>query len=305
MAQMASSERVPVLLDTDIGSDIDDAVCLAYLLRQPRCELLGVTTVSGKPRERASLADAVCCAAGRTNVPIVAGCERGILLDVVQPECPQSAILPRFRHRPPSEFGKNDAVEFLRAQIRRRPNEITLLAIGPMTNLGILFALEPELAMKLKRVVLMCGIFREGGPGALEWNALCDPIATAATYRAKANHHLSIGLDVTMKCQMPCADAIEQFRQIGGPLEVVAAMTEVWAQHRDVLTFHDPLAAAVIFEPEICRYEQGQVSISLCQKTPGATLFDSRAADKPHHIAVGVDPQRFFDHYFSVVSTKQ
>ena len=73
---MANS-RIPLLFDTDIGSDIDDAVCLAYLLRQPRCELLGVTTVSGQPRARAALADAVCQAAGRRDIPIHAGSEQG------------------------------------------------------------------------------------------------------------------------------------------------------------------------------------------------------------------------------------
>ncbi len=57
-------DTLPVLLDTDIGSDIDDAVALAYLLRQPRCELLGITTVSGEPDKRAMLADAVCRAGG-------------------------------------------------------------------------------------------------------------------------------------------------------------------------------------------------------------------------------------------------
>lgn len=60
---------VKLLLDTDIGSDIDDAVCLAYLLAQPQCELLGITTVSGEPIRRAMIASAICTAAGK-DVPI-------------------------------------------------------------------------------------------------------------------------------------------------------------------------------------------------------------------------------------------
>ena len=55
------------LLDTDIGSDIDDAVALAYLLRQPKCDLLGITTVTGEPEKRASIADAVCRLSDRTR----------------------------------------------------------------------------------------------------------------------------------------------------------------------------------------------------------------------------------------------
>ena len=112
-----------ILLDTDIGSDIDDAVCLAYLLRQPRCELIGITTVSGRPRERAALADAVCRAAGRTDIPIHAGCSEGILRGTVQPECPQASILPRFAHRPPGEFAeltdRHPETEVAGADVRR------------------------------------------------------------------------------------------------------------------------------------------------------------------------------------------
>jgi purine nucleosidase len=72
--------RVPVLFDTDIGSDIDDAVALAYLLRQPRCELLGVTTATGDTGQRAALAEVICRAAGRNDVPIHAGPERAAVV---------------------------------------------------------------------------------------------------------------------------------------------------------------------------------------------------------------------------------
>ena len=74
-------QTIPVLLDTDIGSDIDDAVALAYLLKQPRCDLLGVTTVTGEPTKRAMLADAICQAAGRTDIPIHVGTEAPLLVD--------------------------------------------------------------------------------------------------------------------------------------------------------------------------------------------------------------------------------
>ena len=71
-------DRIPVILDTDIGSDIDDAVCLAYLLRQQRCELLGVTTVSGETSQRAALAQVICEAADRSDVPIFVPVEEAV-----------------------------------------------------------------------------------------------------------------------------------------------------------------------------------------------------------------------------------
>ena len=289
-----------VLLDTDIGSDIDDAVCLAYLLQQPQCELLGITTVSGDVQARAALADAVCRAAGRTDIPIVAGCREGILRGVIQPDVPQAKILDRFDHRPSAEFSPNNAVQFLREQIHAHPGEITLLAIGPMTNLGLLFAGDPEIAGKLKQLVLMCGVFTDfPNRPVREWNALCDPIATAAVYRASAAEHTSIGLDVTLQCQIESRECTDRFRQIGGPLAVVAAATEVWAKHADRVTFHDPLAATVIFRPELCQFQPGTVTVELTDDDrAGTTLF--AATGNQHRIATRVNVAGFFAEYFSV-----
>ena len=289
-----------ILLDTDIGSDIDDAVCLAYLLRQPQCELLGITTVTGDVQARAALADAVCRAAGRTDIPIVAGCREGILRGVIQPDVPQAKILSRFDHRPPAEFTPNNAVQFLRDQINAHPGEITLLGIGPLTNLGLLFAGDPTIAGKLKQLVLMCGVFTDfPNRPAREWNAHNDPIATAAVYRATVAAHLSIGLDVTLQCRIDSRECIDRFRQIGGPLAVVAAATEVWANHADQVTFHDPLAAAVIFQPALCRWQTGTVTVALTDDDQaGTTRFT--AVGSQHRIATQVDAADFFAEYFSV-----
>lgn len=297
-------ETIPLLFDTDIGSDIDDAVCLAYLLRQPRCDLLGLTTVSGEPRSRAALADAVCRAAGRRDVPIHAGSDTGVNLGIVQPACPQAAILPRFPHRHPDDFPPYSAVPFLRDQIRARPGEITLLTVGPLTNIGLLFTLDPEIPKKLKRLVMMGGVFGWGVPGCpREWNILCDPIAASIVFRAPVPELIAIGLDVTTQCRMPAAECVARFRRIGGPLAVVAAATEVWARHADGVTFHDPLAGAVVFNPELCQYQDGRVEVELkSEKLAGATLFDRAAAQKPHRIASSVDAQAFFEDYFTVAS---
>ncbi|MEI8242685.1 MAG: nucleoside hydrolase [bacterium] len=305
-----SNDRIPVILDTDIGSDIDDAVCLSYLLQQPRCELLGITTVSGMARERAALADAVCRAAGRTDIPIVAGTEVGLTSGViVQPACPQAEVLPRFPHRHPQEFEPNAAVEFLRRTIRKHPGEITLLAIGPMTNIGLLFATDPEIPALLQRVVVMCGMFNFCAPCpdpcVLEWNARCDPMATKILYRPRVAEHRSVGLDVTVKCIMPVVDCIDRFKAIGGPLAVVAAMTEVWKVHAHNVTFHDPLAAVCLFKPEICTWRAGQVSVVTGTGiVDGMTVMDWRGPQQSHLAAETVFPQLFLDEYFDVVGKK-
>jgi purine nucleosidase len=98
-------------------------------------------------------------------------------------------------------------------------------------------------------------------------------------------------------------ECIERFNSIGGPLSVVAAATEVWASGSGkMVTFHDPLAASLIFEPEICTYDAGRVTVEL-ESTPlaGLTMFERNAAG-PHHIARGVEPEKFFAEYWRIVS---
>ena len=299
-----SDSRIPVILDTDIGSDIDDAVCLGYLLRQPRCELLGITTVSGQPRVRAAVADAICQAAGRRDIPIHAGHDLAtIWRSVVQPEVPQAPILTQFAHRTPESFAERTAVDFLRQQIHQRPGEITLLAIGPMTNLALLFNMDPDCVRLLKRVVLMCGVFHAPPPGwgHAEWNARLDPHATQVVYQSRVAEHLSVGLDVTMACKLPSSEAVAAFRSAGGPLEVVAAATDIWGKHAGNVIFHDPLAGALLFNPGLCTTEPGLVNVELgSTRGTGITWFD-RAVDGPHRIAISVNPDAFFAEYFGVV----
>src|SRR5512139_338244 len=104
-----------VILDTDIGSDIDDAVALAYLLAQPGCELLGITTVSGEPVKRAQMASALCRVAGQ-DIPIFPGRAEPLLGPQQQPRAPQAVALERWPHR--SDFASGEAIPFLRQTIR-------------------------------------------------------------------------------------------------------------------------------------------------------------------------------------------
>lgn len=289
---------IPILLDTDIGSDIDDAVALAYLLRQPQCELLGITTVSGEPDKRAMLADAVCRAGGREDIPVHVGSENAWLVQSKQPHAPQAAALSdRWPHR---EFPKaNTAIEFLRQSIRSRPGEITLLAIGPLTNIALLFAMDPEIPALLKHLMLMGGWFT--APYA-EWNIVCDPHSAAKVFAASVPSLTAVGIDVTTRCRLPAEECRRRFAQAGGALELVSAMAEVWFHDVPEIVFHDPLAAALIFEGAICRTEPQRVEIELTSpRLTGQTILVPDPPSRPHQIATDVEPAAFFAHYFEVV----
>lgn len=288
-----------IILDTDIGSDIDDAVCLAYLLAQPECQLLGITTVTGQAGRRAALASALCQVAGQ-EIPIYPGAEQPLLVTQQQPDAPQAEALERWPHRQFSSGQALTAVSFLIQTIRAHPGEVNLLTIGPLTNIGLLFALDPEIPALLKSLTMMCGHFAPGGKR--EWNASGDPHAAAIIYRAAAEIHRSVGLDVTMQVRL----AAEQVRaRFQAPLlRPVLDFAEIWFRQQETITFHDPLAAATLFDDPICVFEQGSVQVELAdEENAGRTHWTPGGPQARHAVAFQVDPDRFFDHYFSLFAT--
>ena len=287
-----------VLLDTDIGTDVDDAVALAYLLSHPHCELLGITTVTGEAEKRASLASVLCRAAGM-EIPIYPGAEHPMQGEQRQPIAQQAAVLPRWPHE--TDFPKNQAVDFLAGKIRSHPREVTLLTIGPLTNAGLLFSQHPDVAELLAGFVMMGGNFDEAGPeaGRIEWNVAGDLLASEIIYKAPVRVHRSLGLNVTQQVMMSAEDVRKKFT--GELLRPVLDMAEIWFAHfYPSITFHDPLAAAILFEDDLCTYQQGTVKVDHAD-APGRTIWQPGQADEPHQVAVSVNVDRYFQHFFSVV----
>ncbi len=225
-----------------------------------------------------------------------------MLVEQRQPSAPQADALTvdgRVRWPHQTDFPHGTAVEFLRRTIREDPGNLTLLAIGPLTNLGLLFRIDPEIPSLLKRLVLMCGSFlgTPSRPGdGVEWNAGGDPHATSIVYAARVREHRSIGLDVTMKVSIDADEARRRLRH--GLLRPVLDLAEIWFRRADRVVFHDPLAAVSIFEPGVCRFERGTVGVELADPSRAGRTSWVRAADGPHEVAVEVDPARFLEAYF-------
>jgi purine nucleosidase len=307
--------RIPVLLDTDIGTNVDDALALLYLLRQPRCDLLGVTTVSGDVRKRAGCAGAICRAAGRDDVPVHCGAPGPLLTGPGQAAVPLydslAAAGTLTGGDQPRPVGA--AVEFLRQTIRGRPGEISLLTIGPLTNIALLFALDPEIPSLLRSIVSMAGVyFPHEKP--VETNVRIDPVAAAMVLRATAREdaapHTLVGLNVTTRCVLPADDLRKRLRPPLPPADLVLAMLDAWAKRTRQVTFHDPLAAALVFEESLCAYEAGVAMNDVTRPgdEAGRTFFApaKQLPDAPRafgqRVAKGVKVRPFFDHYFATVS---
>ena len=286
--------EVPVLLDTDIGTDIDDAVALSYLLAERRCNLLGVSTVTGGAPKRAMLADAICRAAGRKDVPVWSGAEAPLLVEQRQKDVPQAEALYNWDHQ---EYVQHIlAVMQMGDFIGAYPQEVVLISIGPLTNLGLLFRLDPEIPRMLDRLVVMGGTYQ---PPGCEWNISGDPHAAAVVFGADVPRVQVYGLNVTTRCKKSAAECREACS--GGPLDLVAEMAEVWFRKTDEMTFHDPLAACCIFEPDICSYLYGEVEVEYTDPDRmGHTSLEEKQSGK-HGVAMDVNPDEFFDRYFNTI----
>ena len=306
-----------VLLDFDIGTEIDDAIALAYLLANPECELVGITTSCGESIKRAEMASVLCHAAGK-KVPIHAGCERPLLIPQMETTAPQAAILPHYEHD--TGFAPNTAIPFMQKVIRENPGEVTLLAVAPMTNLGLLFAMDPELPELLDGLYLLCGspthqrhdVVTESlsamerddfirvlaSQGILENNSIVDPNATSIVYRARCRNFVNIGNNVSSRVVMTPDEAERRFRH--PIMQVVMSIAREWFKDEPRVSFHDPLAAVCIFNDDVCSYKRGYMDCVLDSRLLGGmTIFREDPAG-PHQVAWDVDGDKFFEHLFEV-----
>lgn len=306
-----------VLFDFDIGTEVDDAIALAYLLANPECELVGITTSCGESIKRAELASMICHAAGK-KVPIHAGCENPILIQQMETTAPQASVLKNWKHE--SGFLPNTAIPFMQKVIRDNPGEITLIATAPMTNLGILFAMDPELPQLLSGIMLMCGaptysrsdnvsenlsaMEREdivrmlSSKGILENNSIVDPHATHLVYRAPVKDHKTIGVNVSSRVTMTPEEARRRFQH--PILKAVMAIAGEWFKDEERVSFHDPVAAVCVFNDDVCSYKRGTIDVELESRLlAGFTVFHEDAQG-PHQVAWDIDEQKFFEHLFEV-----
>ncbi len=305
-----------IILDTDIGTEVDDAITLAYLLANPDAEILGITTVTGEALERAKLAS-VLCRIAKKDIPIYPGCENPILVPQIELYAPQKAILHKWEHD--TEFIKNRAVTFMQEMIHRYPGEITLVCIAPLTNIGLLFAMDPEIPQLLKRIVLMCGsptytrydntsekmsamqdsdYIVLGSKGVLENNALIDPHATKLVYEAPVKEHITCGLNVTSRLIMKPEEAEKIFHH--ALLEPVLDIAKEWFKDEERVTFHDPLTAVSLFHEDVCDFERGNLTIDTESRLLCGFTYWRPDKEGRHQVAMNVDRELFFKYLFEV-----
>jgi len=152
-AAPARSGSQPVIIDTDIGDDIDDAFALAVALHDPRLDVIGITTAWGDTRTRTLLVRRLLAAMGRQNVVVAQGPATANTTPFTQKTWAMGAV---------DTTAAPDAIDLIRDQVRKRPGEITLIALAPLSNIEALQRRDPEAIHKLRQVVLMGGSIYAG-----------------------------------------------------------------------------------------------------------------------------------------------
>lgn len=278
-----SVAREKIIIDTDIGDDVDDAFALALAVKSPELEILGVTSTFGDTETRAKITDRFFGELGLGEIPVLAGKSIATKNPMSQRRYAESGRFIKASH--------GDAVEFLLAQIRKYPSQITLIAIGPLMNVGAAIDKDAATFRKLKRVVLMGGSVRRGYgdlgytapvPPMPEWNILND-IASAQKLFASGVPLYVMPLDST-QLKLDEVKRAFLFSQGSPVTDQLAVLYHLWGQ--ETPTLFDPMTIAFVLRPELCPVQGLHIRIDekgFTREEPGApnaqVCLDSNAED--------------------------
>jgi purine nucleosidase len=283
---------LPVILDTDIGTDIDDAYALAAVMQRRDLQLLGVTTVSGDAVARARLAAKFLSRGGRkwAAVPVYAG------TSTAAQYMKQADWARGFNSRSLHESG---ALDFIRRQVEARPGEVTLIAVGELTNIAALLQTDPPIARKIKLIALMGGSLRRGYAAGskpeAEWNIKSNVAAAQVVFGSGVPLRVA-PLDSTADLVVMPQMRAELFAQ-GSPVsDALAALNSIW-RHTNTWkaenpTLFDVLAVALVNSTE---YELTPLHIEVSEQ--GMTTLTAGVPNA--EVALQVDAPAFMQAFIA------
>ena len=244
-----------IILDTDIGSDVDDALALAMLLGSDSIDFLGITTVYGDTKLRAQIAAHLCHLANR-SIQVFAGLEK--------PLSGREVWVSGFEGRAFSNLDQyapenKSAVDFLVEKVNQNPGQIEVIAIGPLSNIASAIHQSESFATNVKHLWIMGGDFTKD---KIEHNFKCD--VAAAKIVLESNISISI-LDLpSSQKTIIKKDEIENIKSSGklGPILYTEILNWIQPRNQDWTTPHDPIAVLAMLLPELFDFsETGSVQI--------------------------------------------
>jgi purine nucleosidase len=314
-----------VIIDCDTG--IDDALALLYAVASSDAEVVAVTCCSGnvEARQVADNTRALLELAGRDDIEVALGREVPLVRPLmVAPEThgPRGvgyANLPE----PKAQLSDRHGADLLIEEARRAPGEITLITLGPLTNLAVALVREPDLPHLLNGLVMMAGSYRSAGNTAAttEWNVAVDPEALQVVLAGWADcpevpRPLALGLDVTERAKMT-PDHLARLAALAGDSSdnpIVAFIDDALRFYMEFHSrydgfygafIHDALAVAAALDPTLVRTESVTVEVELSGRwTTGETVTDWRRSwgREPNlDVAVEADVEAFFERFIERV----
>src|SRR5262245_9184974 len=288
-ALSAPPEKIPIIFDTDIGTDIDDSFALALILASPELELRGVTSVSADAYTRGLIAARMLNLTMNDKIPVASG----------RPPRPQPMITGQYQYGLRAAWKrpiKESAVEFMYKLLKAEPGKITLLTVGDLTNVAELITKHPEAKPWIKRIVLMGGAVRVGyngkPPVAWEWNIKSD-IKGAQTVFSSGVPLVVAPLDATLvKLDAPWRKKIFDAKT---PLSYqLLAHYQLW--DKETPTLFDPVAVALVFNESFCKMEDLRLEVD-------DQAFTREIKGKPNaRVATSIDTEKFLKWYVERVS---
>lgn len=256
----SAAEPIPILIDTDIGSAVDDHYALALALASPEFEIRGITTCGSDPKIRAMMVARLLTAVTRPDVPFAAGAE---------PQ-PKSEIkeLYQYYYHPSVLFNRTlkpvekPAAEFLFERLKAGSGKTTIIALGPLTNIAALLRAYPEAEKKIQNIVVMGGSIRTGyngkPPAEPEWNIKTDVPAARAVLASGVPLKL-VPLDATANLKLVAAQREKLFKA-GTMLTFQLQNAQELLPNEDPVLF-DPLAVALALDEKISTWETLRIAI--------------------------------------------
>jgi pyrimidine-specific ribonucleoside hydrolase len=293
---------LPIILDCDPGHD--DAIAIALAVSDPRLDVLAITTVAGNAGLERTTRNAgrVLALAGRSDIPVAAGASRPIVREPWVPvsfhgesgldgaDLPEPLVPPDAR----------SALELAAGLLRAAEAPVTLVATGPLTNLGLLLRAAPHLHARIGEIVVMGGSLGQGNTTAsAEYNIWADPEAAAIVFEAGLPVRMA-GLDVTHQALMlpPDVAALDALGTRAG--RVFADLMRFFTIHHrerygwDGPPIHDAVAVAWLLEPSLVEGQRLRVDID-CSDGPsrGRTIADPEGlTGRPANVEVGLSIDR-------------
>ena len=256
----SASLRHTVLLDTDIGDDIDDALALALILQSPEIDLKAVTTVFGDAPQRARLAAYLLRIFGREDIPIAAGIAMPLQLRHQPSGAPQAAAVPPNAVFP--ALSDLSGPELIARMAYKYAGQLTLICIGPLTNVATALINSPEISSSIRNIVMMGG---SSGIPLPDWNVRSD-VRAAQIVLSSGIPITMMGLNITLRCPMRAVDVTRLARSVTAHGQLLSILLEIWRVHRKrwhppYPYLHDPLTVEGLCSPQNFRFHTLKVKV--------------------------------------------